>query len=192
MQLDALRELANISSGTAATALSSMLGREIELSVPRALALPLADAVAATGPEEQPVTGVAIMIEGDVTGVVLLLFAPADADVLCGLLGVEAGSEVGQSALCEIGNILGTSYINALAAITGLDIMPSPPHLAADLLGALVSSVLAQTVGDTDTALLMDSELDISGAPCSLSFLLLPTSGGVEDLLRPLGLGSSK
>ena len=49
MQLDALRELANIASGTAATALSQMLGREIELSVPRALALPLADAVDAAG-----------------------------------------------------------------------------------------------------------------------------------------------
>ena len=49
MQLDALRELANIASGTAATALSQMLGREVELSVPRVLALPLADAVDACG-----------------------------------------------------------------------------------------------------------------------------------------------
>ena len=190
MQLDALRELSNIASGTAATALSSMLKRTIELSVPRALALPLADAVAAAGPPEQEVTGVAILIDGDLSGVVLLLFSPSDADVLCELLGVEARSDIGQSALREIGNILGTSYINALATITGLTIVPSPPQLAADLLGVLVSSMLAQTVGETDTALVMDSELDVSGAPCSLSFLLLPTSGGVEELLRPLGLGS--
>ena len=31
MQLDALRELANISSGTAATSLSQMLGREVDI-----------------------------------------------------------------------------------------------------------------------------------------------------------------
>jgi chemotaxis protein CheC len=48
-QLDALRELANIGSGTAATALSQMIGREVRLSVPRALTLPLADAVDACG-----------------------------------------------------------------------------------------------------------------------------------------------
>ena len=44
-QLDALRELASIGSGTAATALAGMLGRSVELAVPRALALPLADAL---------------------------------------------------------------------------------------------------------------------------------------------------
>ena len=42
MQLDALRELANIGSGTAATALSSMVGGPVDVSVPSALALPLA------------------------------------------------------------------------------------------------------------------------------------------------------
>ena len=49
LQLDALRELANVGSGTAATALSSMLGQPVDISVPAALALPLADAVDATG-----------------------------------------------------------------------------------------------------------------------------------------------
>ena len=43
LQLDALRELANIGSGTAGTALSSLLGCPIELSVPNASALELAD-----------------------------------------------------------------------------------------------------------------------------------------------------
>ena len=43
LQLDALRELSNMGVGTAATALSQMLGQEVDLSVPRALALPLAD-----------------------------------------------------------------------------------------------------------------------------------------------------
>ena len=49
LQLDALRELANIGSGTAGTALSGLLGCPIELSVPSASALELADAVEAAG-----------------------------------------------------------------------------------------------------------------------------------------------
>ena len=60
MQLDALRELANISSGTAATSLSQMLGREVDLNVPKAFALPLADAVDAAGDPAQEVTGIAL------------------------------------------------------------------------------------------------------------------------------------
>src|SRR3954447_10216597 len=89
MQLDALRELANIGSGTAATALSTMLGRSIDVSVPNARALSLAEAVHAAGPAETPVTGIVLPIFGDLDAIVLLLLAQDDAATLCSLLGVE-------------------------------------------------------------------------------------------------------
>jgi len=192
MQLDALRELANIASGTAATALSQMLGQEVELNVPRALALPLADAVESAGAPEDVVTGVVLGLEGDIDALVLLLIPIKDSETLCQLLGVEAQTEVGDSALSEIGNILGTSYLNALAMMTGLDLMPTPPALTTDLLGAIVASVLAQAAGETDLALVLDSELDLAEQPCSLSFMLLPASGRADELLAPLGLAGGE
>ena len=191
MQLDALAELANIASGTAATALSQMLGREVELRVPQALALPLADAVDAAGAPDDIVTGIVLQLEGDVDALVLLLIQAGDAPILCNMLGVEAGTEVGDSALSEIGNILGSSYLNALSAMTGLTLLPSPPTLATDLLGAIVASVLAQAAGENDVALVLDSELDLADQPCSLSFMLLPASGRADDLLAPLGLAGA-
>ena len=187
-QLDALRELANIASGTAATALSQMLAREVEINVPRALALPPADAVDECGDPEQHVAGVVVPIQGDIDGMVLLLIPYEQAEILCSLLGVEAHTEVGDSALREIGNILATSYLNGLGAMTGLEMEPSPPHLHTDMLAAIVSSLLIGTAEGDDLALVLDSELDVSGDPCSISFLLLPTSGQINDLLAPLGL----
>jgi chemotaxis protein CheC len=188
LQLDALRELANIASGNAATSLSQMLGREVELSVPRVLALPLGEAVGACGPPDESITSVVIPLEGDIDGVVLLLIPVGDADALCGLLGVDVGTEWSDSALKEIGNILAASCLNALSAMTGLALAPRPPHLTTDMLGAIVSSVLAQTAASTDVALVLDSELDVADEPCSVSFLLLPADSGVTDLLAPLGL----
>jgi len=188
LQLDALRELANIASGNAATALSQMLGREVGLSVPRVLALPLADAVEACGSPDEAVTGVAIPLDGDIDGLVLLLIPPDGADALCQLLGVDAGSEIGDSALREIGNILGTSCLNALASMTGLNLGPCPPHLVTDMLGAIVSSLALSQAESANLVLVLDSELDIADEPCSISFALLPTDGGVTDLLTPLGL----
>ncbi len=188
LELDALRELANIGSGTAGTALSSMLGRPVDISVPRALALPLADAVDAAGDAEQPATGVVIPLQGDLAGTVLLLFDGDDAATLCGLLGVEPDSDVGLSALGEIGNILGTSYIQALGQMTGLTLEPTPPHVATDMLGAIVATVLAAEAAASDVALLLDSDLQVEGEPCSLSFMLLPEPGGVRELLTRLGL----
>ncbi len=192
LQLDGLRELANIASGTAATALSQMLGREVALNVPRAQALPMADAVDACGPADALVDGVVIRLEGDVAGAVVLLIPVDDSTRLCELLSVDPHSEVGRSAVCEIGNIVGTSYLNGLAATSGLALEPSPPDLVRDMLGAIVASLLAQTAGGAEAALVLESELDVEGEPCDVSFLLLPTPGGAGDLLRELGLGERR
>jgi chemotaxis protein CheC len=191
LQLDALRELANIASGNAATSLAQMLGREVELNVPRVLALPLADAVEACGSPEDATVSVVIPLDGDVTGVVLLLIEPEGAEALCKLLGVYAWDEIGESALREIGNILGTSCLNALASMTGLHLEPRPPHLTTDMLGAIVSSLALSQTASAELVLVLDSELSIADEPCSISFVLLPTEGGVADLLAPLGLAEA-
>lgn len=188
--LDALRELANIGSGNASTALSGMLGRPVDISVPVASALPLAEAVEAIGEAESEVTGIMLGIVGELTGSVILLVAPEDANTLCGMLGVEAGSEWGLSALGEIGNIVGASYINALAALTGLAMEPTPPGTATDMLGAIVASALAQHCEGSDVALVLDSEMSVEGDDCAISFLLIPRAGGVKELLSRLGIDS--
>ncbi len=164
------------------------INAETPISVPTAQALPFADAVEAAGPAEEEITGIVLGITGEMTGTVLLLIPPADADAMCRMLGVEPDDEYALSALGEIGNIVGTSYINALAAMTGMEIEPTPPATATDMLGAIVESVLAERAGAGDSALLLDSDLVVEREDCSVSFLLVPDAGGVELLLRRLGL----
>jgi len=192
LQLDALRELANIASGHAATALAQMLGTEVDLSVPGALALPRAEAIASYGSADGPVAAVVTPVEGDIEGVVLLLIPSGDAETLCRLLGVVPRSEVGDSALREIGNILGASYLNALCAITGLELAPCPPRLSTDGPAAVVSSLHAGPADNAELVLVLDSVLHVAELPCSISFLLLPTAGGVSELLAPLGLADGR
>jgi len=194
-QLDALRELASIGSGTAATALAQMLGRPVELAVPRALALPLADALDAVGEPDAMVASVVLPTTsaggapGSAELVVLLLFSYSCAASLCEQLGVEPRSELGDSALGEIGNVLGAAAVGALAQMTGLALEPEPPHVVYDMLGAVVASVLSATAGELEVALVLDAELTVEQDACGLSFLLLPTAGGVDELLGRLGLG---
>jgi chemotaxis protein CheC len=188
LQLDALRELANIGSGTASTALSGMLGRSVDISVPDVRVLPMADAVANIGDAEEDVTGIVLGVVGDIDATVLLLVKPDHAAALCGMLGLPPDSEYGASALGEIGNIVGTSYINALAGMAGMDLEPTPPGTATDMLAAIVETVLASRAAVSDVALLLDSDLLVEGEDCSISFLLVPDHGGVEQLLERLGL----
>jgi len=188
LQLDALRELANIGSGTAGTALSSMLGRSVDISVPNASVLPLADAVDATGPAEPEITGIVLGVIGELTGTVLLLVPPEDAATMCRMLGLEPDDEYALSALGEIGNIVGSSYINELSAMTGVAMEPTPPATATDMLGAIVQTVLAGHAQGGDAALLLDSDLQVEGEDCSISFVLVPDQGGVDLLLERLGM----
>ena len=181
LQLDALRELANIGSGNASTALSGMLGRSVDISVPEAQVLPLAEAVAAAGDAEQETTGIVLGIVGELTGTVALLLPPADADAMCLMLGVEPDDEVALSALGEIGNIVGASYITALAGMVGVEMEPTPP--------TTVTDVRANLAHGGDLALVLDSDLTVEGEDCSISFLLVPSHGGVQELLTRLGLG---
>jgi chemotaxis protein CheC len=189
LQLDALRELANIGSGTASTALSSMLGRVVDISVPKARVLSFAEAVEATGPPESEVTGIVLGVTGELIATVLLLVPPADAGRLVSILGVDPAGELAASALGEIGNVVGTSYLNALARMTGIEMEPTPPATATDMLGAIVESVLAGHAVGGDVALLLDSALEVEGEDCSVSFVLVPDQGGVDLLLSRLGLG---
>jgi chemotaxis protein CheC len=189
LQLDALRELANIGSGTAGTALSSLLGCPIELSVPSATALELADAVEAAGAPEDLVWGIVVPVSGEVDATALLVMHEADAATICALLGVEADTDTGRSALGEIGNIMVSSYVGALATMTGFELDLRPPQTTRDMLGAVVSSVLAAHSDEHELALVLDSELAVAGEACRLAFMLLPTPAGVAELLHRIGMG---
>jgi chemotaxis protein CheC len=192
MQLDGLREVANIGSGTAATALSGMLGRAVDLNVPKALALGLADAVDAVGASDDDVTGVVLGVAGDLDATVVLLFDPTSAETICSLLGVDpADSEMALSALGEVGNILGSSYVGAMGQMAGLEIEPTPPAAVADMLGAIVATALATTVSDTDFALLLDSKMLVEDAQCTFGVLFVPSADGVGSLLAGLGLAEA-
>jgi chemotaxis protein CheC len=192
MQLDGLREISNIGSGTAATALSTMLGLTVDLKVPRALALELADAVDAVGSPEDEATAVVLGVFGDLEATVVLLFDPESAATVCTMLGVDpSDSEMALSALSEIGNILGSSYVGAMGQMAGLDLEPHPPVALADMLGAIVASALASTALDTDFALLLDSEMQVEGAECRFGVLFVPSAVGVDKLLAGLGLAEA-
>ena len=193
LQLDALRELANIASGHAATALAQMLGTEVDLSVPDALALPRAEAIAAYGSADGPVAGVVTPVEGDIEGVVLLLIPSGDAETLCRLLGVDSGHR---------GRRLGAArdrkhpqrvlpqravghHRTRAGALPARGFQPTVPKRSS-------RRWPPQPADNSELVLVLDSVLHVAELPCSISFLLLPTAGGVSELLAPLGLAEGR
>lgn len=189
LQQSALREIANIGSGHAATALSQLLGRPVDISYADALLTVLAEAIDRIGAPMSRSALVDTPIQAD-GGTVLLVFPDDAGQQLCELLGTSLNDELGRTALQEVGNILATSYLNAIVEMTGMQLEPEPPTVEVDLLGQLLSQSGASGGNPTDPTVLMRSQLTVEASDAQFSFLFVPRIGSVETLLDRLGVGS--
>ena len=188
LQRSALLEIANIGSGNAATALSQLLGKPVEITYAEALLATLAEAADKIGAAAAPSAVVDTPVADD-GGKVLLLFPDGAGEQLCELFGTRLDDEMGRSALREVGNILASSYLNAVVEMTGMELEPQPPTIEVDLLGSLVSRSLAGIRAD-DPTVLMRSVMSVEASDSSFAFLFVPQFGAVTSLLDHLGVGS--
>jgi chemotaxis protein CheC len=188
LQQSALREIANIGSGHAATALSRLLGRPVDIAYSEAMLTILAEAIDHVGAPMSRSAVVDTPIQAD-GGNVLLVFPDDTGEELCQLLGTSLDDELGRTALQEVGNILATSYLNAIVEMTGMDLAPDPPTVEVDLLGHLLSHSGASGGEPSDPTVLMRSKLTVESSSATFSFLFVPRIGSVESLLDRLGVG---
>jgi chemotaxis protein CheC len=191
LQRSALLEIANIGSGNAATALSQLLGKPVEITYAEALLATLAEAADKIGAAAATSAVVDTPVADDGGGKVLLLFPDGAGEQLCELFGTRLDDEMGRSALREVGNILASSYLNAVVEMTGMALAPQPPTIEVDLLGPLVSRSLAGIRAD-DPTVLMRSVMTVEASDSSFAFLFVPQFGAVSSLLDHLGVGSPK
>lgn len=197
MEFDALKEIGNIGAGNAATALSTILSKKIEISVPEANILPFDEVSSCVGGPESVVVGVFLRVTGDIDGNVLLIIPKDDAFSLTGFLLKNTEekttkknlSSMEKSALSELANIVTSSFIVALSNFTGLSMKLSVPSLAFDMAGAILSTPLSLYGYMGDTAFLIDTKFTEGfDDGISLHFLLIPDDKSLKILLKSIGV----
>ncbi len=196
IQLDALRETANIGAGHAATALSQMTGSTIMIKVPAINIMQLEAIPSQFGEDEEPVAAVMMHMLGDLSGRTLLVFPKPTVMRLAELMlrrpvgSSVALGELETSAIKEAGNILCGAYMNALSDFLGMLLLPSPPSLVVDMSAAVLTSAYAQFASDLDCVLCVESEFMLTDLGQSLRgfFLLLPEPASLQVMLRALRL----
>ncbi len=193
LQLDALREVANIGAGHAATALSQMIGETIMISVPTINVARLEDVPPHITSPDEPVAAVLMHMLGDLTGRTLLVFPRRTALRLAELLlrrrdTAEDFSDMQQSAIKEAGNILSSAYMNALSDFMGMMLIPSPPSLAIDMSDAVLTTTYLQFGGDKDFVFCVESDFVLSESEEKLRgfFLLLPDTASLGAILKAI------
>jgi len=189
-QIDALGEVANIGTGNAATALSQLINKKIDMTVPAINIVPFDDIFSTIGGDEI-VVGVIVRVLGEIPGNILFVFEKDTALNLVEILTSrkeEYLSDMGNSVICEVGNIISSSYMNAISKFTGLTVMPSVPAVTYDMLGAILSTTFIESGQFDDYVLDIETVFLQNNAKISGHFYYVPMPDSLEKILSTLGI----
>lgn len=189
MQLDALREIGNIGTGNAATALSKLMNKEVDMEVPKVNIVKLNDIINNIS-SENVVVAVIIRCIGDMEGNILFIL---DQDVayflIQNLMGIDVSEidEMGASLLKEVVNIIGGSFLNAISDFTNLKIEATVPAITVDMLSSILSTIFIESE-QYDDVLDINTIFKFNKEKIKGDYYFIPKPGSLEILLKSIGI----
>ena len=196
-EIDVFREIGSIGIGNAATALSQVLGVKVSMKLPRVSIEGYNEAVALIGDPEEIVAAVLVEMSGDVRGIMLYMLK---LDFINAILGRLMGKyiddysqidELSASALEETGNIIISSYVNAITKLADIEVPLSVPSVAVNMLGGILSVPISMFGEVTDKLMLIQAEFLIGDTQLKGELLLLPDIESLNFLMKKLGVAKS-
>ena len=189
MQLDALKEVFNIGSANAATSLSLLLNRKIDMGVPNIKIIRLEEIL--DDDLNNGVIAVLVKIVGEAPGYILHAFDKHVAEEIIKALipNGDVFNDMGMSTIAELGNIIASSYMNAIVSFTGVEMMPSVPAVTHDVFNAILISTFIESgqyddyILDIKTLFKGDGDKSVLG-----DFYYIPQPGALENILKKLGM----
>lgn len=194
LELDIFREIGSIGIGNAATALSQVLNTKVRMKLPKVSIVGFDEAVSSMGDPEEIVMAVLVQVSGKINGMMLYMlhldFVNAILSRLVGKYVTDYTEidEMSVSAIEESGNIIISSYINAITKLAGIDVSLSVPSTAISMRGAIMSVPMAEFGYVTDKLLLIEGEFLIGDKQLEGNLMLLPDVESLNYLMEKLGV----
>ncbi len=193
LEIDTLREIGSIGTGNAATALSSMLGQEVKITLPEVRVMGYNEAIDWIGGPEAITAGVMVHLGGQLSGIMLsvqsldfinTVLHILDKKVTC----YEELGELEKSLLVEVGNIMISTFINALSGLSGITVELTVPSITVDMQGAILAVPMAEYGGQTDYLMTIGGNFICNNKEVPCRLLLSPDIRSLNYLLRKLGV----
>ena len=194
LEMDTLREIGSIGTGNAATALSQMMNRPVRITLPEVRIMGYNEAIEWIGGPEEGTAGVLVKMSGDVGGIMLsvqkLELVNIVLETMLGesVTSYEGLNELARSAMVEIGNIMISTFINALSGLADLNIKLTVPAFAVDMQGAILTVPMAEYGGMSDYLMAIGGNFVCDGKEVPCHVLLSPDLRSLDFLLRKLGV----
>ena len=193
LYLDVLKEIGNIGSGNAATSLSKMINKSVNMEVPNIEVIETEKVVELFEDDEEITVGVYINFNGDINGTILTLLDKASSDNLVRILfGKKPESdiynEIESSVIQELGNIMSSGYVTSISMLTSLNINISVPAVNIDMVSSILSVPAVEYGLESDKLILIENKLEIDDEKIKCYFFFMPDLTSFDTLFRSLGV----
>ena len=194
LELDTIREMGSIGMGNAATALSNMLGCEVRIDLPEVRIMGYNEAIDWIGGPEVITAGVLVHMSGELNGIMLSVQQMEFVNlVLERMIGqtvenYEELTELDSSALVEVGNIMISTFINALCNLADISTRLTVPAFGVDMQGAILAVPMAEFGGQSDYIMTIGANFICGGREVPSRLLLSPDIRSLNFLLKKLGV----
>ena len=194
LQLDVMREIGNIGSGNACTALSVLLGTAIDMSVPHVMLLGYESTTEYLGGEDNVVIGLRIKITGDLDGMMLHVVEKRFAQRIINTFyakeidNIANLDEMDSSVLNEMANITSGAYANSIATLTSLFVNIGTPNQIPGKVSEIMKLPLTEFVKPGEQVLVVDEVFTIDDEHISSNMILALESDSLEKLFARLGV----
>lgn len=173
---------------------------KIDMRVPKVEMVSFNEMMELAGGSENVVVGIYLRIEGDAEGSMFFILPIEQANRFIRRLifddtfdfKKQPVSELGLSAMQEMGNILSGSYLSALSDFTNLKIYPTVPGLSVDMFGAIISIGLIELSHVSDNVIVINTSIFEEGVEDHETvrghFFLLPDPDSFDAIFKALGV----
>lgn len=191
-QIDSLTEAGNIGAGNAVTALSQLLQKPVDMTVSKVNIKNICELGNVLGDEEKYIAAMIIEVLGDINGMLILALEKQSAHALVDTMlgtqteGQDKFDELEASVLCETGNILAGSYLNALGRLTGLSLIPSVPQMALDMAAAILSFPAIEFTTDDNAMRFIETHFTDNDKLLSGTYILVLDSDAFTRIVDSL------
>jgi chemotaxis protein CheC len=184
-QKDIFKEIGNVGIGNGSTALAQMINRDVQINFPTMQVIDIQELFKLQG--EHIISN--CFITGDLDGCILSIFDKKNGMELIDLMFMqEKGTfkeinDDAKSAYNEMLNVVGGCYLNALADMLNIKLMPKPPIFTFGDTVAIKDPIMHQ-LSDVKESFLIQAGLIIDGEEVKGNIILVLTEDSNKKVLE--------
>lgn len=187
-QIDQLKEIMNIGASHASTALSQMINKKVDLSIPSAYFDEIQNLNKFVKNRDEEMTAAILKIYGDASGVMFFMFSSGDeskmAEALVGIVEDESErKELELSAVKEMGNVLAGASLSAFSKFLDMNLLHSVSDVVVDTVDSIMNSIAIEIGKNTGMVLIFEVKFIIKELNIETKFLFFIDPAATAKIL---------